>query len=57
MIPADMLADFYIAPTDKGTYKIDMVANDTAVEVANGDTPAAAALNVWFEIERRKEKK
>ena len=53
VLPCDMLADFYLSPTDRGTYRIDMVTNNTASEIANGDTPATAALRVWFEVTKR----
>lgn len=51
-LPCDMLADFYLSPTDRGTYRIDMVMNDTASEIANGDTPATAALKLWMEVNK-----
>ena len=53
VLPCDMLADFYLSPTDRGTYRIDMVTNDTASEIANGDTPATAALKLWMEMTKK----
>lgn len=53
VLPCDMLADFYLSPTDRGTYRIDMVTNDTASEIANADNPATAALRLWFDVKGR----
>ena len=53
VLPCGILGNFYLAPTDKGTYMIDVVTNGVATEIADGDTPATAALRLWFEVTKR----